>query len=250
MRFWLGTHHEHWLGLTEAELFISRRRLIRRKSFPEALSPWVLDSGAFSEIGQFGEWRLSEQAYVAEVRRYASEIGKLEWVAPMDWMCEPVMLKKTGLTVEEHQWRTTGNVLRLRDHLGELVVPVLQGWEQDDYLRHIELYEAAGFTLDAESVVGIGSVCKRQSSAEIEGLFRRLQCEGIRSHGFGVKTNGLARYADAIVSSDSLAWSYDARRSPPLPGHTHLNCANCLPWALRWRERVLEVLTNQQEVKR
>jgi hypothetical protein len=31
-------------------------------------------------------------------------------------------------------------------------------------------------------------------------------------HGFGVKTQGLAMYADSLTSADSLAWSYWARR--------------------------------------
>ncbi|MFJ2177026.1 hypothetical protein ACIOHE_29545 [Streptomyces sp. NPDC087851] len=33
------------------------------------------------------------------------------------------------------------------------------------------------------------------------------------------------------------------RHRPPLPGHTtHKNCANCLPYALKWRDRVLNGL--------
>ncbi len=39
-----------------------------------------------------------------------------------------------------------------------------------------------------------------------------------------------------------VAWSYDARRGEPLPGHAHRNCANCLPYALRWRARILNRL--------
>ena len=43
--------------------------------------------------------------------------------------------------------------------------------------------------------------------------------------------------------ADSLAWSYHARREPPLPGcNTHKNCANCVRFALAWREETLEGL--------
>ena len=37
-----------------------------------------------------------------------------------------------------------------------------------------------------------------------------------------------------------MAWSYAARRAPALPGCTgHRNCANCLTYATRWRDRIL-----------
>ena len=70
---------------------------------------------------------------MAAVRRYRDEIGGLEWAAPMDWMCEPFMLAKTGLTVAEHQARTVANYLELRSLAPELpFVPVLQGWSLDN----------------------------------------------------------------------------------------------------------------------
>ncbi len=34
--------------------------------------------------------------------RYRDEIGCLLWAAPHDWMCEPWITAKTGLTVAEH----------------------------------------------------------------------------------------------------------------------------------------------------
>ncbi|WP_442712727.1 deazapurine DNA modification protein DpdA family protein, partial [Streptomyces sampsonii] len=39
-------------------------------------------------------------------------------------------------------------------------------------------------------------------------------------------------------------WSSHARRRPPLPGHTHKNCANCIDYALAWRQRVINQTTN------
>jgi hypothetical protein len=58
-------------------------------------------------------------------------------------------------------------------------------------------------------------------------------------HGFGVKKTGLTRYGQALASADSMAWSFDARRRPPMSGCTHATCANCLPFALRWRGEVV-----------
>ena len=72
---------------------------------------------------------------MAAVRRYRDEIGRLEWAAPIDWMCEPFMLAKTGLAIAVHQAHTVANYLELRSLVPELpFVPVLQGWSRDDYL--------------------------------------------------------------------------------------------------------------------
>ena len=51
----------------------------------------------------------------------------LEWAAPMDWMCEPAMLARTGLTVEDHQRRTVANFLELRERGPELHTSQLPG---------------------------------------------------------------------------------------------------------------------------
>jgi len=71
----------------------------------------------------------------------------------------------------------------------------------------------------------VGSVCRRQATGEIEEIVHSLASIGIRIHGFGVKAGGLVRYADCLVSADSLAWSFGARRSAPLAGCLHANCA-------------------------
>jgi hypothetical protein len=54
-------------------------------------------------------------------------------------------------------------------------IPVLQGWTLQDYLRCIELYQAAGVNLTEAPIVGVGSVCRRQSTAEIGQIMLMLQ---------------------------------------------------------------------------
>lgn len=228
---------EGWLARVEVPLFVSYRRLRGRRSLPRASCRWALDSGAFSEIAEHGRWTVSEDAYVEAVERYAEEIGQLDWAAPMDWMCEPQMVERTGLSVPEHQHRTTENYLRLRDR-GPFI-PVLQGWTLADYERHVGLYGEAGVELASLPTVGVGSVCRRQNTGEIAAVMGLLNDIGLLLHGFGVKMGGYGMYARYLVSADSMAWSYNARKQPPLPGHTHESCANCLEWALRWRESLL-----------
>src|SRR5690606_3699977 len=178
---------------------------------------WALDSGGFTELAMHGRWTVSAAQYAAEARRFRDEIGRMEWAAPQDWMCEPWMLARTGLSVAEHQRRTVDNLLELRALAPDLPwVPVLQGWALGDYLRHVEMYDRASVDLRAEPLVGLGSVCRRQGMAEAERIVRALAGLGLRLHGFGVKLTGMRRFADALVSADSMAWSFDARRRPPL----------------------------------
>ena len=243
MRFWLGTHMPNWLAV-EPDLFISRRRLTGRKTFPVAASEWALDSGGFTELNLFGHWQTTEDEYVEDVLRFEREIGSLAWVAPMDWMCEPFVLQKTGGSVEVHQRMTVENFLRLRERLGDLVIPVLQGWTLDEYHLCWGLYEDMGIDLAAEPLVGVGSVCRRQDTHEAARIFRSL--EPLKLHGFGVKSSGLLAYGDALSSADSLAWSYQARRSHALRGCGHRSCANCLRYARRWRQGIENVLGQQR----
>lgn len=239
MQFYLGTHMPSWLSSSPFSLFVSHRRLLRYRSLPRAISPWCLDSGGFSELSLYGEWQTTAETYVAAVRRYQSEIGNLIWAAPQDWMCEPWMLEKTGLPTETHQKLTVWNLMELMDRAPELPwIPVLQGYLLDDYIRCIDIYMANGIDLWEFPVVGVGSVCRRQATVGIENVMRVLHSYGLKLHGFGVKTLGLKNIAPFLESSDSMAWSLDARRGTPIRGHSHKNCANCYEYAASWRDRV------------
>lgn len=241
--FYLGTHEPSWLERIDVPLFVSVRRLRKRKSdqlrrrLPTPVGRWALDSGGFSEIDQYGQWETTPDQYVAEVARIREEMPGLDWVAPQDWMCEPHMLAKTGLSIADHQGLTIRSVQDLRQQLGDLVIPVLQGWTLDDYLRHRDAYDWAGFDLEAERIVGVGSVCRREKTGQAEQIVWSLY--PIRLHGFGMKTTGLRRYGAGLASADSMAWSYQARKREPMPGHSHKSCANCPDYALAWRDRVL-----------
>ena len=239
--FWLGVHRPGWLAKTAVPLFVSRRTLTPRRTLPRALGTWALDSGAFTEISTYGAFQVSAHAYAQEIKRFADEIGGLAWAAPQDWMCEPHILAKTGLTVQEHQRRTIEGYLELRS-LTSLVIPVVQGWLPADYERHVEQYARAGVDLTQYPVVGIGSVCRRQDMGTGQRIVERLWGMGLNLHGFGVKTTGLTAFAHLLTSADSMAWSYRGRRGGRLPDCTHRHCANCLRFALVWRDKILAAI--------
>lgn len=241
MQFDLGTHETGWLGEVDVPLFLSARRLRLRKTLRRATAPVKIDSGGFSELSLFGRWVTPAPQYAREVQGWQREIGTVRWAAAQDWMCEPWILAKTGLTVFEHQKRTVANYIELSE-LAPLVpwAPVLQGFVLEDYVQHLEMYRTAGVNLHRAPVVGVGSVCRRQHSDEVAAIFTRLAATGLKLHGFGLKIRGLLKVAPLLASADSLAWSFDARRAAPLPGCPHKNCANCSKYALKWRAHVLK----------
>lgn len=197
------------------------------KDLPRARGSWALDSGGFTELGLHGHWTVTVEQYIAEVRRYIDGIGRLQWAASMDYLCEPSIRARTGLSVEEHQRRTLDNYLDLRCRAPDLPwVPVLQGWSVAQYWKHADAYRSAGIDLASLPLVGVGSVCRRQDTVGIGMLMATLQDIGARLHAFGMKVGGLRLSVGYVTSADSMAWSFGARYRPPLPGceGTHLHC--------------------------
>jgi hypothetical protein len=247
MRFYLGTHMPSHIEKTDVPLFISYQRLVNRKRPFKQQGPIAIDSGGFSQLSLHGKWTITAEEYVENLNRFVEELDlKLDWAAQQDWMVEPFMLKKTGLTIKKHQEKTVKNYFEILDNdpLVE-IIPVLQGWELEDYYSHFDLFEEQGVELRKLKTVGVGSVCRRQSNDEINNIMQSLANKGINIHGFGVKTNGLKKYSNALCSSDSMAWSFGARYSKSFcsihrdNSHTP-SCNNCLNYALEWREKVLK----------
>ena len=128
--------------------------------------------------------------------------------------------------------------LSLREVLGNdaYIMPVLQGQESADYVRHLtqlnrELYEGQW--------VGVGSVCKRQGSPDkIAAILSAILTvrPDLKLHGFGVKQTALESYTvrSLLHSVDSMAWSYAARRQG--------RDANSIAEAIRWAQKVEHLL--------
>lgn len=249
-RFFLGVHEPSrlWNYDSRHALFVSVRRLQRHKKWKPSRTDWSMDSGGFTELSMYGEWRTSPELYVEMVARAISDIGRLQWAAPQDWMCEPHMIEKTGRSVVEHQHLTCENFLRLRELAPDLpIIPSLQGWNPDDYRDHVEMYLEYGVDLRQESTVGMGSFCRRAKVSGVAHLVRDLHAYGLRMHGFGLKRDGLELFRNHLASSDSMAWCmagwYEARNGNQYPcgtAHpTQKNCVNCHDWAQKWADSVV-----------
>lgn len=211
MLFYLGTHVLSYCKHFEY-VFISIKVLRGRRSDFE-VNNWIMDSGAFSDIVLKGGFSKSPREYAQEINRW-SKCGKLELAVSQDYMCEPFALKKTGLTIAEHQRLTIERYDELIKYTQIPIMPVLQGYEPIDYLRHIERY---GNRLKAGMRVGVGSVCKRNRTIrEIVDVIELIKKKvpDIKLHGFGLKITALKNmYLHSLLySSDSSAWSYRARK--------------------------------------
>jgi hypothetical protein len=193
--------------------FISVNRLRTRRSDISAKGKWIMDSGAFTTIAKFGGYPSPISEYAAEIRRWSRSPGLLAAVA-QDYMCEPHMLAKTGLTVIEHQRLTIERYDDLiAENVGVYVLPVLQGYAPDEYVSHVRQY---GARLEPGMWVGVGSICKRNGNpSAIVAVLQAIKAErpDLRLHGFGLKKTSLqiATIVDFLHSADSMAWSYAAR---------------------------------------
>lgn len=215
-----------------------------RVDFLKAYGVPCTDEEYFFEPASTRKFR--PQAHVKKARQALDGLGRIHvaWIAQTDMMCEPFMLKRTGLTIEEHQRRTVANYVELCRLAPDIPwLPVIQGWALADYLRCVDMFRAAGVDLTEIEWVGVGSVCRRQSTKEGVEIIAALIRLGIRVHAFGFKLDGLRALRALLTEeewdrlrADSAAWSkYAWKKRILMPGHYHgaitKNCANCVDFA-------------------
>jgi hypothetical protein len=213
MRFFVGLHQPSDAQHFDAA-FVSVNRLRARKG-PFAVGDWIMDSGAFTEVTKFGGYRWDVEEYAGHIRRFAS-CGRLLAAVAQDYMCEPVALAATGLTLAEHQRLTVEryDALLACDTAGAYIMPVLQGFAPDEYADHVRQY---GSRLATGTWIGVGSVCKRNGDPRaIERVLlaiRRMRPD-LRLHGFGLKKTALSSGLvwRLLATADSMAWSFAARK--------------------------------------
>lgn len=231
MRFFTGLHQPSD-AMHFDSAFISVNRLRSRKG-PFVVGDWIMDSGAFTEISTHGRYRYSVKNYAEQIKRWSNNGNLLASVA-QDWMCEPWIIEKTGLNVDQHQKLTVQRYDELMacDTGGVYILPVLQGYAPEDYVRHIDMY---GNRLAHGSWVGVGSICKRNGDPrQIAAVLMTIKNArpDLKLHGFGLKTTALASpfIRSMLETADSMAWSFHAR----------MNGRNGNDWreAMRWSKNI------------
>lgn len=212
MRFFVGLHQPSDARHVAAACISATR--LRTRVAPFIVHDWIMDSGAFSTIAKHGGYPESPDVYAAEIH-YWKHIGNLLAAVTQDYMCEPWMLTKTGLTIADHQRLTIERYDKLCALVPDVyIMPVLQGYAAEDYVSHVRQY---GQRLGSNAWVGVGSICKRNVyPGAIADILAAIHAErpDLRLHGFGVKKTALydPRVRRELATADSLAWSFSARR--------------------------------------
>lgn len=215
MEFYVGMHHPADAWRVRRAMVSVKRLHGRRGSFTPPAGGWMLDSGAFTELLAHGRYRQPVEHYARAVVRWWY-VGGMASATAQDYMCEPHILARTGLSVAEHQRLTVERYRALRALVPRSihVMPVVQGYTPAEYAACVDLY---GDDLAPGMWAGVGSVCKRQGSPDaIAAVLRAIRAArpDLRLHGFGVKATALARpdVRAMLHSADSMAWSFAARR--------------------------------------
>ena len=178
---------------------------IRRKKIKiiPAFGKFFLDSGGFTEIFRFGKYTFSSAEYYDFVINH-----DIDYFATMDYPCEPSVINKTGMSVQKHIILTVESNLDLMNI--DCVVPVIQGYNIDDYIFCCDLMKDYGCEKD---YMAVGTLCKRTKAAEVVEILTAIKFEFPQSklHAFGLKKNFIPKVKDLIYSSDSIAWFYFKR---------------------------------------
>ncbi len=226
-----------------AGTFIQLNTLKQRVSDFE-VGDWVFDCSGFMEISKHGTHRTSVEEHFQLIHRW-KRCGNLLIAVAQDWMCEPWILERTGLTVEDHQRLTIDRY----DKLIALdppvpIMPVLQGYSSSDYLECLLEY---GDRLKPGAWVGIGSVCRRNGKPnEVFNILKSIKLlrPDLRLHGFGLKVLAVenSQVKGMLYSCDSMAWSYP-RKFQPVPEPE-------IPIAHRYQQRIYEAVTDNVQNRR
>lgn len=182
----------------------------------DGLADVALDSAGFSAMRHHGgyPWSVADYVRVAGSRPWA-------WWAQMDLCCEPeIASDREAVRVRVSQSAAMLVVCRAAAERAGVSapMPVLQGWEPDDYARSAD--QIAAVVGEWPALVGLGSVCRRELLgpagvfAVVSRLDRVLPAR-VRLHLFGQKGEAIAelRGCARVASLDSCAWDDRARHA-------------------------------------
>jgi len=239
----------------------SSRKALRQLEEPNIMinyateknKPWsgienlFIDSGGYSFMLGKGEYGTTDRKYLEFVEKHQSKLFALR-----DYPCEPDVLEENGRTVRDHLEATTRKHRNLLGLLPEFdiqaqPVSVIQGWELEDYLEHLEMLKQHDLLTD---YVAVGSVCRRNQDEKIQRIINEIHKRiGDRKlHAFGVKSN-ILRFSDMrekMDSADSNAFDMAARYSDnKVDGRGFQNCA--LEY-LKFKKNINSMLSSNSKV--
>ncbi|CAG9235817.1 conserved hypothetical protein [Paraburkholderia tropica] len=196
----------------------------------------ALDSAGFVAAARYGDYRWTVEDYYELVAAYP-----WTWHAAMDYCVEeevardrPMRLLRIAATA--HMLGQCNTEARRRGLA--LPMPVLQGWQPDEYRLCAEWLPV----IEWPALVGLGSVCRRSVHgpdgilAILDAIDRILPAH-VRLHLFGVKSEALAilKNHPRVHSVDSMAWDFAARRARPTGRTMKFRIEQMQEWTERQR---------------
>jgi len=175
----------------------------------------LIDSGGFPSSFIHNGYNRSDHEYLYFVRKVRADYFVLR-----DYPCEPQILQKFNITAKDQIHRTLEHHIKLLELYEQLEIkaqpiPVIQGWEIQDYLYCIDLFKEHGL-INRFNYIAIGSTCRRHQVKTTQQIILTVREElpsRIKLHAFGVKLSVLNNKAvwDSLYSADSSAWNFIAR---------------------------------------
>ena len=240
----------------------SSRKALRKMEEPNVMinyatqnnKPWegienlFVDSGGYSFILGKGEYTTTNKEYLEYVEKHQPELFALR-----DYPCEPDVLEEHDRTVEEHQEMTIEKHKELRELMKEFDIKskplsVIQGWEIEDYLDHIERMKEEDLITEH---IGIGSICRRGQDEEIRRIILEVNKalpDYCKIHAFGVKSNILrfAEVCEVLHSADSMAYEYSEQYGQRISGTKTKSFRDSTMAYLKFKKEINRMIKTQQ----
>ncbi len=192
--------------LSAAILWDRRRACFRRWSRPR-VAHLGLDSGGFHRAVREHDFPFTPQDLHGLALRLDAE-----WVATMDYPCEPGVLRPNREANSNRIERTVARASECLALGGVNWLPVIQGFTESEYLDCISRLESIHAI---RGWMGVGTLCARKdlrATRRILQVIRRALPE-VRLHGFGVDLRLLKdrEIRWLLFSADSQAWHFMSR---------------------------------------
>ncbi len=174
--------------------------------------PIFLDSGGYSFL-------MKNIDYPFSIYQYSAFIKKLKpnYAATMDYACEPLLIKNSTIkNIKTRIQKTVENTDALVNNYNinkyTTLIPVVQGYEYDEYKYCINMYHKKDLL---DNYIAIGSMCKRTNKEGKQLLLKIIRYLkrfiDAKIHVFGLKLSFL-KDKDiffSIYSVDTAAWTHN-----------------------------------------
>ena len=209
--FYAVIYNRKYMGLVpqNLNLLFSAGYMWRSKRFQPLIRQGYtgkvfIDSGGYQFITKFKDYHYTPKQYIDYCLGQNPDV-----YASMDYPCEPEVQRKNNVTVKEQINKTIKNNITLLElNPIKKPMPVIQGWEKEDYVYCIDELGKYGLISD---YMAIGSLCVRKNSVYpiLKEVVNNLP-SWVKLHGFGMKiTNLKNRYMfEHFYSCDSMAWLF------------------------------------------